>query len=111
MWAVGIFILGTVLACLTSGRWVLSGEMNIINALASFEDKQVGDFVNPNTFITWYRAIRAAFSWDYPFLSSPWAFFIKVPLWLVSLGVLWALIELGKSLVQGAITGIKSILT
>ena len=36
MGAAGIFIIGTVLACISSGRWLLNGEINIFNALASF---------------------------------------------------------------------------
>ena len=35
MGAVGIFIVGTLFACIASGRWLLNGEINIINALAS----------------------------------------------------------------------------
>ena len=113
--AVGIFIFGTILMCITSGRWLLNGEMNIVNALASFETKQFGDFVNPNMFVQWFDALVTAIGWRYPGTwldetANGWVVFIKIPLWLVSLGVLWALFEAGKGLVQGAASALRSIL-
>lgn len=113
--AVGIFLFGTVLMCITSGRWLLNGEINIINALASFENKSFGDFVAPNTFLAYFNAIVTAISWHYPGTwldetANGWVIFIKMPLWLVSIGVIWALIDVGRVLVQGAASAIRSII-
>jgi len=112
---VGIFFFGMVLMCVTSGRWILNGELNIINSLASFENKQFGDFVSPNIFITFFNAVVTALGWHYPGTwldetANGWVTFVKFPLWLTSLAVLWMLFEAGKALVQGAASALRSIL-
>ncbi len=108
MAAFGIFIVGTLLCCLASGRWLLNGEQDIINTLASFNTVQ--DWVGVRGPVDWFNALVSAFTWRYPFLSSPWATFIKIPLWIISLGVIWGIIEIMIQLVQGAISGIRSLL-
>lgn len=113
---VGIFLFGTVLMAITSGRWLVNGEINIINALASFENKSVGDIVAPNALMAFFNAIITAVGWHYPGTwldeaRNGWIMFLKFPLWLTSFAVIWALIDIGRYLVQGAITAIKSILS
>lgn len=113
--AITIFIFGTILMCVSSGRWLTNGETNIINALASFENKQFGDFVTPNFFISFFNAVITAVSWHYPGTwldetANGWVTFIKIPLWLVSIGVIIAMIEAARILIQGAISTIKSII-
>jgi hypothetical protein len=115
MMCVGIFIFGTILMAITSGVWLTNGEVNIINGLATFEVKQFGDFVNPNIYRTWFDALVRALSWDYPgtWLDATlngWVFFVKIPLYLCSLGVLWMLFEAAKGLIQGAAGVLRSIL-
>ena len=113
MGAVAIFIIGTVLACVCSGRWLVDGEMNIINALASFNmaGVQTGGVWNvPKTLGTYWDAVITALSWDYPFLDSPWAMFVKIPLWLVSIGVVWGFIEVAMTVVQGLMSAVRSII-
>jgi hypothetical protein len=114
MGAAGIFIVGTVLACLSSGRWLLSGETNIINALASFNTMTVqsgGGWGVAKTISTYYNGIATALSWNYPFLSSGWAIFIKIPLWIISIGTVWGFIEVAISAVQGIVGTIRSLFT
>ncbi len=112
---VGIFFFGTVLMCITSGRWLVNGEVNIINALASFTNMKFGDFINLNTALNWFNAIITAVSWHYPGTwldeaGNGWVIFIKFPLWLCSLAVIWELISVGRQLVQGAASALRSIL-
>ena len=69
----GIFVIGTLLCCLASGRWLLNGELDIINALASFNTMEVqagGVWNAPKTLSTYYDAAVTAFMWNYPFLES-----------------------------------------
>ena len=110
--AVFIFFGGTVLCCICSGRWLLGGEMNIINALASFNTIQVqtaGLWAIPKGLITFFSALITALGWNYPFLSSPWALFIKFPLWLISIGAVFGILEAAKSAVQGTVSIIRGI--
>jgi hypothetical protein len=113
MTAAGIFILGTLLACICSGRWLLSGETNIINALASFNTVEMqagGGFAIAKGLAGYWNAIVTALSWNYPFLSSPWALFVKIPLWLVSIGVVWGFIEVCLSVAQGLVGLIRNFI-
>ncbi len=112
MGAVGVFIFGTLLCCLCSGRWLLDGEVNIINALASFNVMTVdggGAFTVPKGIAAYWSAIMTALTWNYPFLGSPWALFIKVPLWIVSIGVIWGLLEAAASILQGVAGFFRSL--
>ena len=112
MGAVGIFIIGTMLACICSGRWLLGGEINIINALASFNMAEVqtsGIWSVPKTIGIYWNAVITALSWNYPFLDSPWAMFVKIPLWIVSIGVVWGFIQVALTVVQGLIGAVRNI--
>jgi hypothetical protein len=113
MAAVGIFLVGTLLACLASGRWLLDGEMDIIRALASFNTMSVqagGVWNAPKTLGIYWDAILTAFSWDYPFLESGWTFPIKFILWIVSIGVLWGIIQVFVTIIQGLVGIVRSLL-
>jgi hypothetical protein len=109
-----IFIVGTILATLASGRWLLNGEMNIINALASFNTVAVqtgGIWGLPKYVIDFFSAIVTALSWNYPYLSSPWAIIVKIPLWLVSIGVIFGLVQIATTAVNGIVSGIRGLIT
>lgn len=113
MGAVGIFIVGTVLACIASGRWLLNGEMNIINALASFNNLEIdviGVWSIPKSISTFWSAVATSLSWNYPFLAYDWAVFIKIPLWLVSIGVIWGFIQVAITVIQGMVSAVKGLL-
>lgn len=108
-----IFTIGTILACITSGRWLLNGEIDIINALASFNTMSVqsgGVWNAPKTLGTYWDAIITSLTWDYPFLDSAWTIFIKIPLWTVSIGVVWGLIQVFATIIQGLVGIARSLL-
>lgn len=113
MGAVGIFIIGTLLSCLASGRWLLNGEVDIINALASFNTMSVqagGVWNAPKTLSTYWDAAITALSWGYPFLESAWCVFVKMILWIVSIGVIWGFIQVAMSIIQGLVGMVRSFL-
>jgi len=113
MGAAGIFLFGTILACLCSGRWLLNGEVDIINALASFNSMSVqggGVWTAPKTLGIYWDAVITCLTWDYPYLESSWAIFVKLPLWLVSLGVVWGLIQVFAMIIQGIVGVARSLL-
>lgn len=112
MGAFGIFFLGTTLSCLASGRWLFNGEINIFNALASFNVMSVeagGGWGVAKTVGAYWGGIVTALSWDYPYLAASWAIFVKLPLWIVSVGVIWGFIEIAISAVQGIVGSIRSL--
>lgn len=113
MTAAGIFIFGTLLACLGSGRWLLNGEINIINALASFNAMSVeagGVWTVPKGIGLYWDATITMLSWNYPYLSSPWCIFLKIPLWIISIGTVWGIIQLFITVIQGLVGAIRSLL-
>ena len=113
MGCAAIFMVGTILACLASGRWLLSGETDIIKALASFNvmSVQAGGVWNaPKTLGTYWSAFVTAFSWGYPFLESAWAFPVKIILNLISIGTLWGVIQVFATIIQGLVGIVRSLL-
>jgi hypothetical protein len=109
----GVFIIGTMLACIASGRWLINGETDIINALASFNTMSVqagGVWNAPKTLSTYWDAAITALSWNYPYLSSGWAIFIKIPLWSISVGVVWGFIQVAMTIIQGLVGMVRSFL-
>jgi hypothetical protein len=113
MSAFAIFMIGTTLACICSGVWIGQNETDIIDALASFNTMEVqsgGVWDAPKTIRTYWDALVTALSWDYPYLEGSWAYFIKIPLWIVSIGVVWGIIQVFVSVIQGLVGMVRSIL-
>lgn len=113
MACMAIFILGTLLSCLASGVWLVNGETDVINALASFNTMSVqagGVWNAPKTLGTYWDAIVTAMFWDYPYLSSAWAIFVKMPLWLITVGVIWGVIQTFASIISGLVQLFRSFL-
>jgi len=113
MSAVAIFIFGTLLACIASGRWLLNGEVNIINALASFNAMTVqagGVWSAPKGFAAFWDAIVTALAWNYPFLDSAWCVFVKIPLWIISIGVVWGFIQTALLIIQSLVSMVRNFL-
>jgi len=111
MAAFAIFIIGTLLACLASGVWLGQDQVDIFNALASFNTMGVeagGGWNAPKTLFTYWDAMITILSWNYPFLDSSWALFIKIPLWVVSIGVVWGIIQLFAMIIQGLVGFVRS---
>lgn len=113
--AFGIFVIATMICAIASGRWLVNGEINIFNAISSINAASVqagGTWDVPKTvggIGGFLDGIVTMLMWDYPFLDSPWALFIKIPLWCVSIGVIWGLIEVGTNAVQGIIGALRSL--
>jgi hypothetical protein len=110
MAAYGIFIVGTLICCLASGRWLTNGETNILNSLASFQVVDIASWTGIRGVGGFWSALVTAFSWDYPLLSSPWWFPVKFFLWIVTLGVLWGIYEVMLIIAQGAISVVRSLI-
>jgi hypothetical protein len=110
MAAFGIFVLGTLICCLVSGRWLANGELDIINALASFQVVDISNWTGVRGFGDYWNAMVTAFSWDYPIISAPFFIFLKMFLWIVTVGVIWGILEAMLMLAQGAISAIRSLI-
>ena len=111
--AVFIFIVGNLLACIGSGIWLSSSEVSIINSIASFntlEFQTSGGWAVAKGLISFFDALVTIFLWDYPFLASPWALFIKIPLWIISIGTIIAIVEAAKSVIDGVVSSIRTII-
>jgi hypothetical protein len=109
----GIFLIGTLVACIASGRWLMNGEMNIINAINSFHVVNFaagGGFSVPSGVLSYWNAFVTVMSWNYPYLASPWCLFIKIPLWIVSAGMVIVLIQMAIQVVQGIVGLARSII-
>ena len=105
-----IFILGTTLSLITSERWLLSGEQDIVNALASFNEMSIqsgGVWNAPKTIGTYWDATITALTWGYPFLDSPWLFWLKYILWIVSFGVVFGIIQIFVSVISGLVSRLR----
>jgi hypothetical protein len=112
MAAFAIFIIGTLLSCLCSGVWIGEDQTDIVNALASFNTMEVqagGGWNAPKTLSTYWDAMITMLSWNYPYLDSSWALFLKIPLWVVSIGVVWGIIQLFVQIIQGLVGLARSL--
>lgn len=111
-----IFILGQLLSCLASGVWPGNDERNIWTTLASFNVMSVqsgGVWTAPKTPATYYNAVVTMLKWGYPFLDTdiyPWVLVIKIPLWVISIGVVWGIIQLFVGVIQGLVSMVRSLL-
>lgn len=109
-----IFILGTLLSCLCSGVWFGSDEVDIVNALASFNTMSVqagGVWNAPKTLTTYWDAAVTMFTWGYPFLDYDWLILVKIPLWIVSVGAAWGFLQLFVSIIQGLFSMFRNLIT
>ena len=107
-----IFILGTVLACLCSGVW-MNNELGIVGTLASFSTLNFsvgGGWSVPTGITAWWDAVVTILTWNYPFLSNSWCMFVKIPLWLVSIGVVWGLIQMAISVLSSIVNAVKTFI-
>ncbi len=111
MYAYGIFIVGTLLSVIGSGRWLLNGETNLINALSSLSIDVVSGWAIPKGVADFFAAVFTVLGWNYPYLDNPWGFVIKLFfLFPVSVGVVVGLLELAASIISGILSTIRSLL-
>jgi len=113
MAAFAIFIFGTLISCLCSGVWIGDDQIDIINGLASFNTMSVqagGVWNAPKTLFTYWDAVVTMLSWNYPYLDFSWAIFVKIPLWVVSIGVVWGFIQVFATIIQGLVGLVRNLL-
>ena len=112
MMVVAIFIIGSVLSTVMSGVWFTDSSVNVLNKLAGFtagtENSASGGYsLSP---VTWFNALVTIFTWNYPYLDYPWAVFIKIPLWIISVGAVWGFIEFSVYAVSNLLGRLRSML-
>jgi hypothetical protein len=111
-----IFILGQVLSCLCMGIWPGDKQIDIWNTLASFNTMSVqsgGVWNAPKTLGTYWDGVITMLTWNYPFLDYEvyeWVLLAKIPLWVISIGVVWGIIQLFVSIIQGLVSMVRSLL-
>lgn len=110
MFAYGIFIIGTLLSLICTGRWLMNGEINIINSLASLSINETVGLPMPTGITAFFEGTFVAISWDYPYLDSPWGFCLKlVLLYPVSIGVIYGLVQLAVMIVSAVFDALRSL--
>jgi hypothetical protein len=112
MSAATIFIFGTIFSCICSGVW-FGEEIDVVNALASFNTMSVqsgGTWNAPKTLSTYWDAVVTVLTWGYPYLDYAWAIFIKIPLWIISIGAVWGFIQLFVLIIQGLVSMVRNLL-
>jgi hypothetical protein len=111
--AFGIWIVGTIISCISSGVWIGAGFLGVVNALAGFHAEQfgVGGGLSVPTGITAYwDALVTVLTWSYPYLASAWALPVKAFLWIVSVGVVVGLIQMAIYVISALVGLARSIL-
>lgn len=114
MFCFGVFVIGTMLSAIISGRWLVSGEVNLINALASFnvvEMQGAGGSGMISMLERYWNALVTMLSWNYPYLDNAWGQVFKIfPLYLISVGVIYGFIQLFVIALSGVVSAIRSLL-
>ncbi len=91
----------------------MNGELDIISTLASFKAENFavgGGLTVPTGITTYWNAIATALTWDYPFLASSWLIFIKIPLWVISAGVVVGLIQMAIYVISALVGLVRSVI-
>jgi len=114
MFCYGVFIVGTLLSLITSGVWLGTTEVDIVNKLASFTMVHVeamSGWAVPKWAIDWFNAAVTIIGWNYPYLDNAWGWIFKLLfLYPVTIGVIFSLIQLAISVIQGIASAIRSLL-
>jgi hypothetical protein len=108
----GIWIIGTILCCLSTGIWVGDGFTGVIQGLASFHAERFtvgGGITIPTGVTAYWNALVTLLYWEYPFLASSWCLFIKIPLWIISAGVVVGLIQMAIYVLSALVGIVRSI--
>jgi hypothetical protein len=114
MFVVMIWAGGTMLAWISSGVWAAAGEMGVFSALAAFNTMTIetgGSWGIPKQVTDFVEGIVTMFGWYYPFLDSEWAILIKIPLWVCSIGVIWGVVQVAFSAVNGLLSSLRSFIS
>ncbi len=113
MFCFGVFIIGTMLSAIISGRWLINGEINLINALASFnvtEMQAAGGWGMMKALGNYWDAFVTMISWNYPYLDNDWGGIFKLFLYIISVGVVFGFIQMFTIAMSGVISAIRTLL-
>lgn len=113
MFCFGVFIIGTLLSCIVSGRWLINGEINIINSLASFnmaEMQSAGGFGMIKSLSSYWDAVVTMLTWNYPYLDNVWGNIFKLFLYMISIGVVYGFVQLFIMAISSIASAIRSLL-
>lgn len=109
-----VFFGGTLLSLIISGAWILNGEMNVFEAISSLSTVKIdsgGGWAAAKGVTAFFDGLITVFTWDYPYLQSPWAFPLRVVGWVISAGVVWGVIQASAGIAQGIVGSIRSLIT
>lgn len=110
----GIFFIGLMTSMVATGIWFTGSEVGLINQLAGFGVVQVSTFGGwgiAKNILTWFSALSTLLGWTYPYLDNAIGWIIKgTILYPVTIGVVWGIIELGQSAIQGIAGTIRSLI-
>ena len=112
MFCFGVFIVGTLLSCIISGRWLVNGEINIINSLSSFNTVgvQSGGLSMISTLLSYWDGVVTMLTWNYPYLDNVWGNIFKLFLYIISIGVVYGFIQLFIMALSAVVSAIRSLL-
>ena len=112
MFCFGVFIVGTLLSCIISGRWLVNGEINIINSLASFNavGVQSGGMSMISTLLSYWDGVVTMLTWNYPYLDNVWGNIFKLFLYIISIGIVYGFIQLFIMALSAVVSAIRSLL-
>ena len=109
------FMSGTLLNLAIEGNWIGGMEVNIINQLTgytSIEVQTAGLWAIPKQLAGFFtHGLPKLITWDYSYLESGYpAIFKWTILYAISAGVVIGIIQLFIPVIQGLVTGIRSLL-
>lgn len=114
MFCFGVFMIGTMLSAIISGRWLIDDEVSLFNALASFnvaEMQGAGGAGMVKHLKSYWDALVTMLSWKYPYLNNDWGRIFKmVFLFPLSVGVVYGFIQLFVIAMSGVVSAIRSLL-
>jgi len=114
MGAFGVFIIGTFTSMIASGIWVGANEVSVINQLAGIgviNVSSLGGLGLAKSMLTWFSAITTLLGWTYPYLDNAVGLVLKwTILYPVTIGVVWGIVEIAQSAIQGLAGAIRTLL-
>lgn len=113
MFCFGVFIIGTMLSAIISGRWLIDSEVGLLNALTSFNVAEMqggGGWALPKQLGAYWNALVTMLSWNYPYLDNDWGGVFKIFLYIISVGVVIGFIQMVTIALSGIISGIRALL-
>jgi hypothetical protein len=114
MFCYGTFVVGMIFSLIASGIWFGATESAIINSLASLNIVHIEAMSGwgvPKWGIDYWNGIVTIISWNYPYLNNAWGWVFKLLfLYPVTIGVIYSLVQLAISVIQGIASSIRSLM-